>query len=693
VSDFSGAGIKSHELIEENPPNLTRRDVPIGNSNPWDLSGGGELDAARLESWVQSRLDRQKSLIEELIASHKNKVRPPFERTLGLYDEVVATLSATGSQTSLLDSVYPVKEVRDKARELTQRVAEAGTALSLNQEVFRALESMDLTNADPATRHYVSQTLLNYRLAGVDKDEATRARLRELSDKATELSLAFSNNVQENVNRVEVQDPSELEGLPEDYLKNHLPDEKGTITLTTDFPDMQPVMTFARNAGLRLRMFRAYNTRAYPANRQVLLDLLKVRQEIASILGFSSWADLATANQLIASAANMKSFIGELELASRAGAKREYEMVMEFARTQEPGLTVLKTSDRAYWYEQYRRTAFDFDSQSVRPYFPYETVEKGVLETAERLFRVEFQPAKDAKVWEASVTAWEVYDRGQRIGRFYLDMHPRTGKDKWFSAASLIPGIQGRQLPEAALICNFPGGKSGDPGLMQYSDVVTFFHEFGHLMHAILGGQQRWAGVSGIATEGDFVEVPSQMLEEFFHDAKLLATFSRHYETGEPIPEALVGRMNRASAFGRADWVRTQLFYTSYALDVHNQSPATLDPDALMEEDYKRFMPYQWIDGNRMYASFTHLTGYSSNYYTYMFDKVIALDFFSQFDRANLLESPTAMRYRRAILEPGGSKPGKALILDFLGREQTMDAFARWIGEEFEAPHTVATVR
>jgi thimet oligopeptidase len=693
VSDYSGTGTKSHELIEENPSTLARQDLPIGNSNPWNISDGGELDAAGLESWVQSRLDRQKSLIEELIASHKNEVGPPFERTLGLYDEVVATLSATGSQTSLLDSVYPVKEVRDKARELTQRVAEAGTALSLNQEVFRALESLDLTNADPATRHYVSQTLLNYRLAGVDKDEATRARLRELSDKATELSLAFSNNVQENVNRVEVQDPSELEGLPEDYLKNHPPDEKGTITLTTDFPDMQPVMTFARNADLRLRMFRAYNTRAYPANRQVLLDLLKARQEIASILGFSSWADLATANQLIASAANMKRFIGELELASRAGAKCEYEMVMEFARKQEPGLTVLKMSDRAYWYEQYRRTAFDFDSQSVRPYFPYEKVEKGVLETAERLFRVEFQPAKDAKVWEPSVTPWDVYDRGQRIGRFYLDMHSRAGKDKWFSAASLIPGIQGRQLPEAALICNFPGGKPGDPGLMQYSDVVTFFHEFGHLMHAILGGQQRWAGVSGIATEGDFVEVPSQMLEEFFHNAKLLATFSRHYETGEPIPEALVERMNRASAFGRADWVRTQLFYTSYALDVHNQSPAALDPDALMEEDYKRFMPYQWIDGNRMYASFTHLTGYSSNYYTYMFDKVIALDFFSQFDPANLLEGPTAMHYRRAILEPGGSKPGKTLILDFLGREQTMDAFARWIGEEFEAPHAVASLR
>jgi thimet oligopeptidase len=584
--------------------------------------------------------------------------------------------------------------VRDKARELTQVVAEAATALSLNQEVYRALAAIDMSPADPGTAHYVNQRLLNYRLAGVDKDDATRAHLRELSDKATELSLIFAKNVQENANRVEVLDPAELEGLPEDYIRNHPPDEKGVITLTTDYPDMQPVMTFATNPDLRLRMFRAYYTRAYPANRQHLLDLLALRQQVASILGFASWADLATANQMMGSAAKMKNFIGELEQASRAGAEKEYEMVLAFARSRQPGLNILKSSDRSYWYEQYRRQAFDFDSQSVRPYFPYAAVEQGIRKTAARLFHVSFQRDHEAAVWHPQVSAWDVYDRDRLCGRFYLDMHPREGKDKWFSAAPLIPGIAGRQLPEVALICNFPGGKaqgsngrsddrSDDPGLMQYSDVVTFFHEFGHLMHAILGGQQTWAGISGIATEGDFVEVPSQMLEEFFHDAQLLASFAHHYQTGEPIPPTLVDRMNRASAFGRADGVRTQLFYTSYALDVHNLPPETLDPDALLEEGYKRMMPYEWVDGNRMYSSFTHLIGYTSNYYTYMFDKVIALDFFGQFDRSNLLEGPTAMRYRRAILEPGGSKPGTQLIEDFLGREQKMDAFAQWVGEEF----------
>jgi thimet oligopeptidase len=655
---------------------------PDGNGT----NGRGHIDAAGLESWVRNRLADQRKQIDRLLAVEGPKT---LENTLRPYDDAVATLSAAGSQASLLDSVHPDKSVRDKARELTQTVAEEATALSLNQEVYRALAAMDLAHADMATTHYVSQTLLNYRLAGVDKDEATRTHLRELSDRATELSLIFAKNVQENVNRVELRDASELDGLPEDYVRSHPPDAQGLITLTTDYPDMQPVMTFATSAELRLRMFRAYNTRAYPANRQLLLDILGVRQQIASILGFASWADLATANQMMGSAANMKRFIGELEQASRAGAEREYEMVLAFARKQQPGLAALKSSDRGYWYEQYRREAFAFDSQSVRPYFPYEAVEKGILEIAARLFHVSFQHIKDAGVWHPQVSAWDVYDQGRRCGRFYLDMHPREGKNKWFSAAPLIPGIEGRQLPEAALICNFPGGKPDDPGLMQYNDVVTFLHEFGHLMHAILGGHQAWAGVSGIATEGDFVEVPSQMLEEFFHEAKLLASFARHYQTGEPIPQALVERMNRASAFGRADGVRTQLFYTSYSLDVHNRPPQELDPDTLLEEGYKRLLPYEWIDGNRMYASFTHLIGYTSNYYTYMFDKVIALDFFGQFDRSNLLEGPTAMLYRQAILEPGGSKPGAQLIQDFLGREQKMDAFAQWVGEEFASSPAV----
>ena len=173
------------------------------------------------------------------------------------------------------------------------------------------------------------------------------------------------------------------------------------------------------------------------------------------------------------------------------------------------------------------------------------------------------------------------------MGRFYLDMHPREGKDKWFSAAPVVTGVRGRYLPEAALICNFPGGEAGDPGLMQYSDVVTYFHEFGHLMHAILGGQTEWAGLSGFATEGDFVEVPSQMLEEFFRDEKLLQSFARHYKTGEVLPAEADPQMKRAGAFGRADWVRSQLYYTTLSLDLHDQDPAGIDLDEITRRLYE----------------------------------------------------------------------------------------------------------
>jgi thimet oligopeptidase len=527
--------------------------------------------------------------------------------------------------------------------------------------------------------------LLQYRLSGVDRDDATRARIKGLQDKATEISLAFSRNVQEGARHIQVT-ASDLDGLPDDYLKAHPPAEDGSITLSTDFPDMQPLMTYAKNAGVRRTMFLAYHTRAYPQNKELLLSLLKTRQELATILGYKSWADLATADQMMQSAERMQSFLNELEAASRVGAEREFAMVFDFARQQQPDLKEIDLAARGYWYEQYRRSAFQFDSQSVRPYFPYAQVEPGILRTAEKLFHVRFEQDKEAEVWHPSVTAWKVFNAGadaKQIGLFYLDMHPRDGKDKWFSAAPLVPGIRGRQFPEAGLICNFPGGKEGDPGLMQYSDVVTYFHEFGHLMHAILGGDQPWAGISGIRTEWDFVEAPSQMLEEFFRAPKLLATFAHHYETGETLPAEMVQRMNRASAFGRADSIRTQLVYTSYSLDTHNTDPETIDLDALLQHEYTRFSPYAWIEGNKMYSSFGHLVGYSSNYYTYLFDKAIALDFFAQFDPEDLLEGPAAMRYRQAVLEPGGAKPAAELVHDFLGREQSLEPFKAWIGEEF----------
>jgi thimet oligopeptidase len=640
---------------------------------------GGAASAEALTAWVSARLAAHEATLAALLAV-KGQRTPA--NSLRLFDVAIEHLSLAGSQAGVLNSVAAEKSVRDQAQLEAQRVAQAASALSLNRAVYEALVAINLDGANPATRHYVERTLLGYRLAGVDKDQATRDLLQSLSEKATHLSLEFSRNIQEGAKTITAT-PAELDGLPSDYLARHPVGDNGLVTLSTDQPDMQPVMTFAASAALRQRMFLAYNTRAYPANRQILLDLLATRQQIATILGFRSWADLATADQMMGSAANARTFLAKLDEACREGARHEFEMVLAFARERQFELEEIDITSRGYWYEQFRRSAFDFDSQSVRPYFPYAKVEAGVLETAARLFKIEFRRST-APAWHSDVSVFEVFDGGNHVGRFYLDMHPREGKDKWFSAAPLVTGVRGRALPEAALICNFPVGDENDPGLLQYNDVVTFFHEFGHLMHAILGGQTEWAGISGFATEGDFVEVPSQMLEEFFRDEKLLQAFAKHYETGETLPSETIRKMKLAGAFGRADWVRTQLYYTTLSLDLHDQDAASLDPDSTAKWLYQSLLPWTWIEGNRMYASFGHLTGYSSNYYTYAFDKVIALDFFAQFDANDLLGCATGNRYRKTVLEQGGSKPGRQMVRDFLGRDEGFAAFSKWMNEEFE---------
>ena len=640
---------------------------------------GGAASPKALEAWVAARLAAHEAALAALLAVDGTRTT---QNSLSLYDAAIEQLALAGAQAGILNSVASDKAVRDQAQMEAQRVAMAASALSLNRAVYDALAAIDLGGADAATKHFVSRTLLGYRLAGVDKDEATRNHLQSLHEKATKLSLEFSRNIQEGAKTVAAS-PDELDGLPSDYIARHPAGDDGSVTLTTDPPDMQPVMTFAASPALRGRMFLAYNTRAYPANKELLEQLLATRQEIASVLGFRSWADLATADQMMGSAANVRAFLTRLNKASEDGAGSEHEMIVEFARQRQPGIEEIDITSRGYWYEQFRRAQFDFDSQSVRPYFPYDNVEAGVLETAAKLFKIEFRPSS-APGWDAAVSVFDVIEEGSLVGRFYLDMHPREGKDKWFSAAPVVTGVRGRYLPEAALICNFPATTKEDPGLLQYSDVVTFFHEFGHLMHAILGGRTEWAGLSGFATEGDFIEVPSQMLEEFFRDEKLLQAFAKHYQTGEVLPSETIRKMKLAGAFGRADWVRTQLYYTTLSLDLHDQDPAGIDLDRIAKGLYQTLQPWTWVDGNRMYASFGHLTGYSSNYYTYAFDKVIALDFFAQFDPADLLGCDAGARYRKMVLEQGGSKPGREMVRDFLGRDEEFEAFSKWLNEEFE---------
>jgi len=643
-------------------------------------------DPLSLERWVHAHLQRADAAIARVVAV---KGAHTVSNTLRPYDDAVNELALASNQASVLYGVGATKELRDKAQALTQQAIAATVALSLNQPVYRALAALPAPG-DAATRHYLERTLLEYRLAGVDRDDATRAKVKALQDKITELGLAFERAVHDDVRSV-LAERAQLAGLPPDYLAAHPADATGHVKITTDPPDAWPAQKFASNAKLRRDLFLAAESVGYPSNDDTLRALLTARAELAQLLGYPTWADFAMADLMIGSPAQLKEYLQKVEAASREPAAREAAALLAFAREREPALTQISAADVRYWQEQYRRANYNFDSQSVRPYFPYAAVERGVIATASRLFRIDIRPVNGLHTWHPSVTSYDVYDRDVRLGRIYLDMHPRAGKDKWFSTQPLILGVRGRQLPEGTLVCNFPGGTAGDPGLMQYGDVVIFLHEFGHLMHHIIGGQNPYAGETAFNVEGDFVEAPSQMLEEFFRDYGVLASFAHHYESGAVLPPELYERMSRADTFGRASGQQRQLVFTAVSLDFHTLPPATLDFDAVYRRNFERFSTDAFVPGDHMWASFTHLNGYSSNYYTYVIDKVIALDFFAQFDPHDLLGGAAGLRYRQAVLAPGATQPAAQLVRDFLGREANLDAYRRWILAEFDAASTTSS--
>jgi len=375
--------------------------------------------------------------------------------------------------------------------------------------------------------------------------------------------------------------------------------------------------------------------------------------------------------------------------AAEARLQRDYAQLLERKRRDVPAAERVDPWDSTHLQERVKAEGYGFESQSVRPYFEYRRVKEGVLDVTGLLFGVAYRRVPDALAWHPEVEVYDVLEAGDGaggadgplLGRVYLDMHPREGKYKHYAQFTLASGQAGRRLPEGVLVCNFPrpGEPAGVPALMEHSDVRTFFHEFGHLLHHILGGHTRWTAHSGVATEWDFVEAPSQMLEEWVWDPAVLARFARHVETGEPIGPELVRRMKAADEYGKGLMVRQQMFYAATSLELHRREPAGLDTTALVAELQERYTPFRHVDGTYFQESFGHLDGYSAIYYTYMWSLVIAKDLFGAFQGRGLLDPEPARRYRRAVLEPGGSRPAAQLVQAFLGRPHGFEAYEAWL--------------
>jgi thimet oligopeptidase len=635
---------------------------------PLELPVDDDSWAQFVAGYADSGLDRAR----ELIATLKDGSTRSATEVLALWNDLDNALGRAMALTVLMSNVHPDEGVRTVAREREQDVARMVTDRDLDRELYDVLVAVDPTGLDEISGRALERSLRDFRRSGVDRDETVRDRLRALSERITELAQDFSRNIADDVRSIQVE-PERLAGLPDDFIAERPVNDAGLVTVTTEYPDYVPVRTFAVDASVRRQLSQQFLNRGWPANDEVLGELLQLRAERAQLLGYDSWPAYDAETKMIKTSEAIAAFIDQVTEMAEPSARRDLDVLVRRRQDDVPDATGLDSADSYFYSEIVRRENYDVDAQLVRRYFDFSQVRAGLLDVTGRLFGLEYRERPDAPVWHPDVTSYDVYSTDgseDYLGRIYLDLHPRAGKFSHAAQFDVVPGLTGRQLPEGALVCNVPRG------LMEHGDVVMLFHEFGHLVHHVLAGRQDWVRFSGVTTEWDFVEAPSQMLEEWAWNAEILRSFAID-ASGEAIPPELVERMRAAKDFGKGLATRTQMFYAAISYRLHLECPADITATSrALQAKYDLIQP---VEDTHFFAAFGHLEGYSSGYYTYMWSLVIAKDLFSAFSTDDMFDVDVAHRYRDEILVPGGSGDAADLVESFLGRPYALDSFSRWL--------------
>ena len=642
---------------------------------PADLPGGVLMSgtADQFSAACTTDLDKARAALSQLKAMTAPRKTMP---ALHLLDNARLAISAATGRSDVVQKVHPDEAMRKAGEKCGQDAAALTTELGLDRGVYDAIAALDVSKADGATRYMVKQTLSEFRRAGVDRDAPTRVRIAALNAELTKTTQEFSRNIAQGARTATIT-PAELDGLPDDYKKAHAPAADGQITLNTSYPDYFPFMEYAKSAAARERMYRIYNQRAYPENMDVLKRMLTQRYELANLLGYKNWADYSTENYMIGNAANVADFIARITDASAARMQADYAELLAVAKADNPAATEVQPWDRPYYAERLKATKYRFDSQSMRPYFAYTRVKQGMFDIIGQMYGVKFRPVPAARVWHPSVEAFDVVEGKKTLGRIYLDMSPRAKKYSHAENNYLNLGRGGSDLPEIVLICNFPDPALG-PALMDHGDVRTLFHEFGHTVHLIFAGQQKWANYN---YQWDFIEAPSQMFEEWTMTPSTVQLFAKHYQTGETIPLDLVKQLRRVEEVGKGLNVRRQMSLAALSLGLYKRDPKDLDTDQMVKTVTEQYTPGRYVPDTHMQTAFGHLDAYSANYYTYMWSLVIAKDILTRFQQQGLMNPAVAHKYRRTMLDPGASKPAAELVSDFLGRPYRFDAYKRWLDQ------------
>jgi len=648
--------------------------------------------------------------IEELLQRNRERIAKMTEQPMmdwqslvGELEQLNDDLAQAWSPVSHLNAVVNTDEMREAYNACLPKLSEYFTELGQNKKLYEAYEQFSQSAAflelSDAQKKVITNSLRDFRLAGIGLPEEQQKRYAELQLKLSELTTKFSENVLDATQgwTKHITDESELAGLPHHVLEAAKQAAKSEglegWVLTLDFPVYYAVMLQADNRQLREEFYTAYATRASDQgpkagewdNTDLIEQILTLRLELAKLLGFTNYAEYSLATKMAQSTDQVVSFLEDLAAKSRPQAAKELEELTAFAQAEE-GMNDLQAWDITYYAERLKQQRFNISQQELRPYFPLPKVLDGLFAVTERLFGVSVTELKEFDSYHDDVRLFELKRDGQVLANCYLDPFARAGKrgGAWMDDCRVRRNINGDiQLPVAYLVCNFTAPLEGQPALLTHDEVTTLFHEFGHGLHHMLT-QMEYADISGInGVAWDAVELPSQFMENWCWEPEALALISGHHETGEPLPENMLNRMLSAKHFQSGMMMVRQLEFSLFDFILHRDfAPGETSVQSVLDSVREQVAVLNPPTFNRFQHSFSHIFagGYAAGYYSYKWAEVLSADAFSRFEEEGIFNHETGASFRTEILEKGGSKEPMELFVAFRGREPNVDALLRHSG-------------